>query len=121
MELFHFMFTGNLIVFFLCVINYNGFFSFVILTIISLMPNINYQLKAMIIIAWNGSGELNSIFDGVVFKKVLSIFITAAILKLAHGEHIHTYIYTYNLHTLLTWQYNLIFATSFCQLSLMYL
>ncbi|KAI3495636.1 hypothetical protein L1887_37981 [Cichorium endivia] len=38
-------------------------------------------LQAMIIIAWNGSGELNSIFDGVVFKKVLSIFITAAILK----------------------------------------
>ncbi|CAH1448815.1 unnamed protein product [Lactuca virosa] len=43
------------------------------------------SLQAMIIIAWNGSGELNSIFDGVVFKKVLSIFITAAILKLAHA------------------------------------
>ncbi|KAJ9565628.1 hypothetical protein OSB04_001594 [Centaurea solstitialis] len=42
-------------------------------------------LQAMIIIAWNGSGELSSIFDGVVFKKVLSIFITAAILKLAQA------------------------------------
>ncbi|KAI4323334.1 hypothetical protein L6164_022949 [Bauhinia variegata] len=39
-------------------------------------------LQAMIIIAWNGSGDLSSIFDGDVFKKVLSIFITAAILKL---------------------------------------
>ncbi|KAK1413367.1 hypothetical protein QVD17_35139 [Tagetes erecta] len=39
-------------------------------------------LQAMIIIAWNGSGNLGSIFTGEVFKKVLSIFITAAILKL---------------------------------------
>ncbi|MFS7931875.1 putative 1,3-beta-glucan synthase [Helianthus anomalus] len=43
------------------------------------------SLQAMIIIAWNGSGELSSIFDGVVFKKVLSIFITAAVLKLAQA------------------------------------
>lgn len=50
------------------------------------MPNINYQLKAMIIIAWNGSGKLGSVFDGEVFKKVLSIFITAAILKLGQGN-----------------------------------
>ncbi|XP_076955761.1 callose synthase 2-like [Bidens hawaiensis] len=42
-------------------------------------------LQAMIIIAWNGSGPLSSIFDGVVFKKVLSIFITAAVLKLAQA------------------------------------
>nr|XP_043609266.1 callose synthase 2-like [Erigeron canadensis] len=42
-------------------------------------------LQAMIIIAWNGSGNLSSIFDGKVFKKVLSIFITAAILKLAQA------------------------------------
>nr|XP_043619337.1 callose synthase 3-like isoform X2 [Erigeron canadensis] len=42
-------------------------------------------LQAMIIIAWNGSGELSSIFDGVMFKKVLSIFITAAVLKLAQA------------------------------------
>lgn len=40
----------------------------------------------MIIISWNGSGDLSSIFDGNVFKKVLSIFITAAILKLAQGK-----------------------------------
>ncbi|KAK9056069.1 hypothetical protein SSX86_027156 [Deinandra increscens subsp. villosa] len=42
-------------------------------------------LQAMIIIAWNGSGKLSSIFDGLVFKKVLSIFITAAVLKLAQA------------------------------------
>ncbi|XP_058090540.1 callose synthase 3-like [Magnolia sinica] len=42
-------------------------------------------LQAMIIIAWNGSGSPSSIFDGGVFKKVLSIFITAAILKLGHA------------------------------------
>ncbi|KAK7323905.1 hypothetical protein VNO77_27407 [Canavalia gladiata] len=42
-------------------------------------------LQAMVIIAWNGSGQLSSIFDGDVFKKVLSIFITAAILKLAQA------------------------------------
>ncbi|TKY49513.1 Callose synthase 2 [Spatholobus suberectus] len=42
-------------------------------------------LQAMIIIAWNGSGQLSSIFDGDIFKKVLSIFITAAILKLAQA------------------------------------
>lgn len=39
----------------------------------------------MIIIAWNGSGNLSSIFDGVIFKKVLSIFITAAVWKLAQA------------------------------------
>ncbi|GAV77615.1 Glucan_synthase domain-containing protein/DUF605 domain-containing protein/FKS1_dom1 domain-containing protein [Cephalotus follicularis] len=42
-------------------------------------------LQAMIIIAWNGSGKLTSIFEGDVFKKVLSIFITAAILKLVQA------------------------------------
>ncbi|RDX98648.1 Callose synthase 2, partial [Mucuna pruriens] len=43
------------------------------------------SLQAMVIIAWNGSGQLSSVFDGDVFKKVLSIFITAAILKLAQA------------------------------------
>ncbi|CAK9177420.1 unnamed protein product [Ilex paraguariensis] len=43
------------------------------------------SLQAMIIIAWNGSGELSAIFEGNVFLKVLSIFITAAILKLAQA------------------------------------
>ncbi|XWS52424.1 hypothetical protein CRYUN_Cryun11dG0069900 [Craigia yunnanensis] len=42
-------------------------------------------LQAMIIIAWNGSGQLSSIFRGGVFKKVLSVFITAAILKLGQA------------------------------------
>ncbi|GAB4856101.1 Callose synthase 3 [Ancistrocladus abbreviatus] len=39
-------------------------------------------LQAMIIVAWNGSGEPTAIFDPDVFKKVLSIFITASVLKL---------------------------------------
>ncbi|KAK3036584.1 hypothetical protein RJ639_031201, partial [Escallonia herrerae] len=42
-------------------------------------------LQAMIILAWNGTGQPSSIFKGDVFKKVLSIFITAAILKLAQA------------------------------------
>ncbi|XP_030953802.1 callose synthase 3-like isoform X2 [Quercus lobata] len=42
-------------------------------------------LQAMIIIASNGSGKLISIFDGDVFKKVSSIFITAVILKLVQA------------------------------------
>ncbi|KAL2461368.1 Callose synthase 2 [Abeliophyllum distichum] len=42
-------------------------------------------LQAMIIISWNGSGDIGAIFEGEVFKKVLSIFITAAILKLAQA------------------------------------
>ena len=40
----------------------------------------------MIILASNGSGKLSSIFEGDVFKKVLSIFITAALLKLVQGR-----------------------------------
>ncbi|CAH2038837.1 unnamed protein product [Thlaspi arvense] len=42
-------------------------------------------LQAMIVIAWNGSGELSAIFQGNVFLKVLSVFITAAILKLVQA------------------------------------
>ncbi|KAK2637156.1 hypothetical protein Ddye_031948 [Dipteronia dyeriana] len=42
-------------------------------------------LQAMIIIAWNGSGKLSSVFEGDVFMRVLSIFITAAVLKLAQA------------------------------------
>ncbi|MED6207969.1 Callose synthase 3 [Stylosanthes scabra] len=38
-------------------------------------------LQAMIIVAWNKSGDPLAIFNGEVFKKVLSVFITAAILK----------------------------------------
>lgn len=40
--------------------------------------------QAMIIIAWNG-GTPSDIFDRGVFKQILSIFITAAILKLCQG------------------------------------
>ncbi|CAH9092140.1 unnamed protein product [Cuscuta europaea] len=43
------------------------------------------SLQAMIIVAWNGSGAPSSIFEGEVFKKVLSIFITASALKLAQA------------------------------------
>ncbi|XP_059074532.1 callose synthase 3 [Cryptomeria japonica] len=39
-------------------------------------------LQAMIIIAWHGPGSPTEIFYSSVFKQVLSIFITAAILKL---------------------------------------
>ncbi|KAL5832191.1 hypothetical protein ACOSQ4_017545 [Xanthoceras sorbifolium] len=42
-------------------------------------------LQVMIIVAWNGSGEPSSIFGSDVFKKVLSVFITAAILKLGQA------------------------------------
>ncbi|KAL4288337.1 hypothetical protein AHAS_Ahas19G0276100 [Arachis hypogaea] len=42
--------------------------------------------KAMIIVAWNGSGNPSVIFNSDVFKKVLSVFITAAILKLGQGR-----------------------------------
>ena len=38
----------------------------------------------MIIMAWDG-GEPSSVFDAGVFKKVLSVFITAAIMKLGQG------------------------------------
>ncbi|KAF7152125.1 hypothetical protein RHSIM_Rhsim01G0033900 [Rhododendron simsii] len=43
------------------------------------------QYEVMIIIAWNGLGKLSSIFNGDVFKKVLSVFITAAVLNLAQA------------------------------------
>ncbi|RLN07693.1 callose synthase 3-like [Panicum miliaceum] len=42
------------------------------------------SLQAMIIIAWNG-GTPSDIFDRGVFKQVLSIFITTAILKLCQA------------------------------------
>ncbi|KAL6203782.1 hypothetical protein ACLB2K_027481 [Fragaria x ananassa] len=42
-------------------------------------------LQVMIIVAWNGSGQPTSIFSADVFKKALSVFITAAILKLGQA------------------------------------
>jgi len=66
-----------------CVSNY-WFFASLLLTFDIIFLELSF--KAMIIIAWNGSGKLSSIFEGDVFKRVLSIFITAAILKLAQGE-----------------------------------
>ncbi|KAL8152216.1 hypothetical protein V2J09_009976 [Rumex salicifolius] len=38
--------------------------------------------QAMVILAWSPSGSLTSIFDGDVFRSVLSIFITSAFLNL---------------------------------------
>jgi hypothetical protein len=42
----------------------------------------------MIILAWNGGSPID-ILDFNVFKKVLSIFITAAIMKLGKGNIAH--------------------------------
>ncbi|KAJ0771630.1 putative 1,3-beta-glucan synthase [Helianthus annuus] len=42
-------------------------------------------LQAMIIVAWNGDGNPTSIFNSDVFQKVLSVFITASILKLGQA------------------------------------
>ncbi|KAI9094765.1 hypothetical protein K1719_026571 [Acacia pycnantha] len=42
-------------------------------------------LQAMIIVAWNGNGDPSVVFNLDVFKKVLSVFITAAILKLGQA------------------------------------
>uniref|UniRef100_J3LJJ4 1,3-beta-glucan synthase n=1 Tax=Oryza brachyantha TaxID=4533 RepID=J3LJJ4_ORYBR len=41
-------------------------------------------LQVMVILAWNG-GSLGNIFDPVVFKKILSIFITSAVLNLGQA------------------------------------
>jgi hypothetical protein len=58
----------------------------ILVKIVVLLDNLHSCIKAMIIVAWNGTGQPSSIFDPHVFKKVLSIFITAAILKLGQGE-----------------------------------
>ncbi|KAK1356311.1 hypothetical protein POM88_049567 [Heracleum sosnowskyi] len=39
----------------------------------------------MIIVTWNGSGSPSLIFNANVFKKVPSVYITAAILKLGQA------------------------------------
>lgn len=49
------------------------------------MLKLAHFYQAMIIVAWNGTGEPTAIFGSDVFKKVLSVFITAAILKLGQG------------------------------------
>lgn len=46
---------------------------------------LTFYFQAMIIVAWNGSGQPSAIFNVDVFMKVLSVFITAAILKLCQG------------------------------------
>ncbi|KAL8139202.1 hypothetical protein V2J09_005203 [Rumex salicifolius] len=39
-------------------------------------------LQVMIIVAWNGTGQLSSAFEPHVFQKVMSVFVTSAILQL---------------------------------------
>lgn len=39
-------------------------------------------LQAMVIVAWNGTGDPSAIFEINVFRNVLSIFITASVIKL---------------------------------------
>ena len=41
--------------------------------------------QAMVIIAWSPSGSLVALFDEVVFRRVLTIFITSAVLNLLQG------------------------------------
>jgi hypothetical protein len=42
--------------------------------------------QAMLIVSWSSSGSLSGITDGTVFRNVLSIFITAALLNLIKGR-----------------------------------
>ncbi|KAJ0019964.1 hypothetical protein Pint_31297 [Pistacia integerrima] len=43
------------------------------------------SLQVMIILAWNGSGQLNGAFDDEVFMGVSSVFITASVLQLGQA------------------------------------
>lgn len=74
MEFFYFIFAGD------CLPETQTFYNFSNLFLICTF----FLSKAMIILAWNG-GSPSDLFDGIVFKKILSVFITAAILKLAQG------------------------------------
>ncbi|KAI3705428.1 hypothetical protein L1987_75665 [Smallanthus sonchifolius] len=58
-------------------------------------------LQAMIIVAWNGDGNPARIFDPDVFKKVLSVFITASILKL--GQAVLDVSSDYRIMMLMMW------------------
>lgn len=46
-----------------------------------------FCFQAMLIVAWN-SGSLLGFFDGDVFRKVLTIFITAAFLNFLQGTRV---------------------------------
>ena len=50
--------------------------------------------KAMIIMAWDG-GQPSSVFGADVIKKVLSVFITAAIMKLGQGWSMSLYFHKF--------------------------
>ena len=43
-------------------------------------------LQAMIVLAWNVGTNLQDAFTGSVIKQVLSIFITASVLRLLQGK-----------------------------------
>ena len=80
MEFLHFVLTGN------CLSLHTFCFPVFSVFYFDMVLKFCDSVKAMIIVAWNGSGNPNSIFSGDVFKKVLSVFITAAILKLGQGR-----------------------------------
>lgn len=88
--------------------------------LVSLFVMLFCLLKAMIIIAWNGSGTFSSIFEADVFKKVLSVFVTAAILKLAQGIQDGWSIHPISLHPLVFETYNRLceekYWFSFCKI-----
>jgi len=48
-------------------------------------------MQACIVLAWNVGRDLPNAFkDGIVVKRVLSIFITASILRLIQGKFLST-------------------------------
>lgn len=50
------------------------------------LPNLHlYGFQAMLIIAWSPTGSLLALFEEDVLQTVLSIFVTAAILKFLQG------------------------------------
>jgi H+/gluconate symporter-like permease len=50
------------------------------------MPNHFLIYQAMIVLAWNVGTRIQDAFNGTVIKQVLSIFITASILRLLQGK-----------------------------------
>ena len=49
--------------------------------------DVDYRFsQAMLIIAWNSSGSIADLFNEDVFKSVLSIFITSAVLNFVQGR-----------------------------------
>lgn len=49
--------------------------------------------QAMVIIAWSPAGTLTAFFDEDVFRSVLSIFITAALLNFIQGTFLEFFLH----------------------------